>query len=509
MTSPSPPSPASLRVRRLAGGAVLQLGGKLTGRGLGFLAHMLLARTLGTAAYGVFGIGWTLFQLAGLMASMGLEHGAVRYASRHLGRDPRSLAAVLRRALGLALGSGIAIGALLALAAPILSVRVFSMPELRPVLLGFSLGVALTAGLRVAAAGTRVSQRMRYSTLAEDLVLPATHLLLLVVLLGIGWRLAAGVVAPVVAYGVAFALAAYALRLLFPVSSRGAESRELSTARLLIFSGAAALSGILGLLTIWADRLLVGVYLSKAEAGVYVAASQISLLFAVVLSALNTVFAPMIAELHGKGEIAELESLFRISTKWGLYASCPLFLAILSFPGELLSLLGQGFSLGAIPMMILAAGQMANLATGAVGLILVMSGQQNRLLALSTLTLACNITLNVLWIPRYGLTGAALATAFSLTGLFSVALAAVRRTPGIWPYDRRLSKAAPAVLVAGSALVVLRLALPEPAAWHLAAVVAIAYGLFVTTLAVQGLDREDRTLLERLIGTGSGGGRTA
>jgi O-antigen/teichoic acid export membrane protein len=482
---------------------------------------MLFARTVGPATYGVFGIGWTLFQLTGLVAALGLDHGAVRYASRHLGRDPERIGAVLRRAVRLALISGVLCGGALALAAPLLSDRVYSMPALRPVLFGFSVGVALLAGLRVAAAGTRVSQRMRFSTLAEDLALPITHLVLLAGLLALGWRLAAGVAAPVAASAVAFALALGSLRSLFPAPPRSSREVPPGTARpagpttgpttgqLLAFSTAAALSGLLGLLTVWADRLLVGALLSDAHAGIYTAASQISLLFAVVLSALNTVFAPMIAELYSKGETRELESLFRISTRWGLYLALPMFLVVLTFPAELLGLLGDGYAGGARAVAVLAVGQMINLGTGAVGVILVMSGRQNRLLALSATTLVLNVLLNLLWIPRFGLTGAALATAVSLAVLFSAALLAVRRSPGVWPYDRRLLKGVLATLAAAAVLVPLRLAAGDAGFWHLAAAFPAAYGAFAATLALRGLDREDRELLGRLVGREPREGRTA
>lgn len=499
----SPPSHSPLRVARLARGAAVQLGGKLVGRGAGFLAQMVVARVLGTAAYGLFGIGWTVLQLVGLVASLGLDHGAVLHASRRLEDGPGPAAAVLRRALILTSISGAALGLTLALSSPFLARHAFSKPELTPVLLAFSAGVVLVAGTRVAAAGTRVSQRMGYSTLAEDLVLPFTHLGLLVVLLALGWRLLAAVAAPLVAYAVAFAVALASLRVLFPASGAGSGRSEApadpSTGRLLAFSVTASLSGVLGLLTLWADRLLVGSLLGKADTGIYMAASQISLLFAVVLSAFNTVFAPMIAELHGKGERRELESLYRISTKWGLYVTAPFFLVILAFPTGLLALLGEGYGSGALPLTLLAGGQMINLATGAVGMILVMSGRQNRLLALSALTLALNVILNLLWIPRFGLPGAALATTVSLAALFSTALFAVRRAPGVWPYDRRYLKGALAALVAGGVLLALRLGFPEPGAVHLALALLAAYGVFAGVIAVQGLDREDRELAARVL----------
>lgn len=492
--------PPGARLQRLARGAALQLGGKLTGRGAGFIAQMVLARVLGPAVFGVYGIGWTLFHLVGLMASLGLEHGAVLHASRHLGRDPQRLGAVLWRSLGLALLSGTAFGAGLILVAPLLADTIYSTPALRPVLLGFGAGVVLVAGTRVAAAGTRVSQRMRYSTLAEDLVVPLGHLALVAVLLGMGWRLLAAVVAPVAAYAVAFTVALASLRLLYPGSLFGRRPAEPPTGRLLAFSLASSASGILGLLILWADRLLVGYYLAEAETGIYILASQIALLFAVVLSAFNTVFSPMIAELYGKGEHRHLEALFRTSTRWGIYVTVPGAMAIVAFPAGLLGIVGEGYAAGALPLVLLVAGQMANLATGAVGVLLVMSGHQNRLLTLTAAGLITNVALNVLWIPRFGLAGAALATALSLSVLFTALLLTVRGSLGLWPYDRRLVKGLVAALASAAALAALRWALDEVALWHLATAAVLAYGTFATVLGLQGMDPEDRETMRALMG---------
>lgn len=497
------------RLERLARGAALQLAGKLTGRGAGFAAQMVLARVLGPAVYGVYGIGWTLFHMVGLVASLGLEHGAVLHASHHLGRDPDRLAAVLWRCLRLALVSGAAFGAGLALAAPLLAHGVFSTPELEPVLMGFGAGVVLVAGTRVAAASTRVSQRMRYSTLAEDLVAPVGHLAFVAVLLGMGWRLLAAVAAPVAAYAVAFAVALASLRLLYPGRLTSAGPADPPTGRLLAFSLATSLSGILGLLILWADRLLVGYYLPEAETGIYIVASQIALLFAVVLSAFNTVFSPMIAELYSKGEHRELEALFRTSTRWGIYLTIPGALAIVAFPAGLLGVVGEGYTAGALPLVLLVAGQMANLVTGAVGFLLVMSGRQNRLLALTAGGLVANVVLNALWIPRYGLAGAALATALSLGVLFTVVLLTVRGSLGLWPYDRRLVKGAVAALAAAGGLAVLRWAVDGVGPWHVAGAAALAYGVFAAALLVQGLDPEDRQTARSLLGRlGGGPGRS-
>ena len=65
-------------------------------------------------------------------------------------------------------------------------------------------------------------------------------------------------------------------------------------------------------------------------------------------------------------------------------------------------------------MIILAVGQLLNVASGPVGTILSMS-RQERFVGIGMLaSVVCNILLNYLLIPQYGVNGAAIATAISV-----------------------------------------------------------------------------------------------
>lgn len=482
-------------VRRLAGGAAVQLAGKLVGRGSAFLLQLALARFLGPGAYGLYALGHTLFLITGLAASLGLEHGAVRFASRHLGEDEARLGAVLRRCLGLAVGSSLAVAAALYLGAARLAEGVFEKPGLTPVLALFAFGLPLIAGLRVAAAGTRVSQRMHFSAIAEDLVQPLSNLALVVVFWLVGWRLLGAVGALVLSFGTALVTAAVFLRRTFPAVTAPVDGRAPRAVELLGFSIPAAFAGLLGLGTLWADRLLVGIFLTEAETGIYVAAAHPATMLALLLTSFNAIFSPMIAELYQKGEQARLERLFRTCTRWGLCLAMPVFLAVVFFPRQLITVvLGAPYVSGERAMVILTSGQMVNLATGAVGFLLVMSGRQKLWMVMTAVALVANVVLNCLWIPRYGLEGAATATACVLVALFLAALYAVYRTLGLWPYDRRVAKDLAAAAVTAAALALIRWTGPDSEGWLVVLVLAAAPATFWISRALLGFEAEDREI---------------
>ena len=500
-SSADPSSPASGDVQRLARGAGVQLGGKTVGRATGFLIQLLLARWLGPAVLGTYAIGLSLFMLLNLIASLGLDHGIIRYASRHAG-DGRRLRATIVRALRVAAVAGAAGGAALLLAARPLALSAYQMPALAPVLALFSAGVLFAALLRVAAAGTRVSQKMGASTLTEDLGQPLLFLLLLLFAYRQGAGLLSVVGALVISYAGAASAALYLLRRLYrdPVDAPiGGDAGTPGSRELLWFSIAAAAASFLGLLNLWADRLLMGYFRTEAETGVYHAAALAATAFALILISFNAMFAPMIARLYHQGAIPRLRRLFRVSTKWGLYLCLPPFLTVVLFPQiALQAVFDVRFVSGSGAMVILVCGQMVNVATGGVAQLLIMSGHQNRWLVISVSAVATNVVLNLLWIPRFGLAGAAAATATSTAAVMLVAVIVVWRYLSLWPWDRRFVKGMVAAGVAAAALLGLRRLGLDPSLPGLLLIVAVSTSAFVATLAALGFDGEDRDLMRRI-----------
>lgn len=80
----------------------------------------------------------------------------------------------------------------------------------------------------------------------------------------------------------------------------------------------------------------------------------------------------------------------------------------------MLAVFGPEFSASYLPMIILAVGQLLNVASGPVGTILSMSRQERFVGIGMSVSVICNILLNYLLIPRYGINGAAIATAVSV-----------------------------------------------------------------------------------------------
>ena len=437
-------------LRILARGAGTTLIGRFFGRGISALTQILTARLLGPAAYGLYSIGWTILRLVTELSALGLQHGVIKFGSEYWKKDDKKLKSILFQSVSYSILSSTIFGVLLFFSAPWIADVLFKKPELEITIRVIATAIPFMGALRVAAAGTRVSQDTRYSIMTEDIGRPAINLGLFVGFFLIGWGLLGALWSITLSAVIAVLWTVYYLRKLFPA----AFSLPLKTidrgGALIMFSIPTALTGFLYFLGNQVDRFFVGIFLPNVSMGIYQAMAQVSVLFAMILGAFNAIFAPMIAELYHQGQMSRLERMYRIATKWALYLSIPIFLVIVLLPIETMCVLfGDIYAEDTIPLIILSLGQLFNVATGSVGFLLIMTGRQNHWLLLSIMMVALSGVLSILLIPAFGLIGASLATTVSILSVFSFGLLDIYRSIGLWPYDRRIGKGLLAGVAAG------------------------------------------------------------
>lgn len=408
--------------RRLAGpelGAVLLRGGggalavSLAGTGLGLGCHLLLARWLGEAAYGVYAYLLTWIGILALLSRLGFETALVRFLPKYRVEGRADLArGLLRRADRLCLLAALAIagtaGAVLAVLAP----------RLDPALVGAG-WVALAAIPPLALIGVRKGAlqglgRVVWAQVPDALLRPA----LVAVAAALAWLVAGragaalAMALTVGAWLVALALAWLGQRRALVAGSlagAGVEISDRTREWLRVSLPLLLVSGMRQLLN-QTDVLLVGALLGPTEAGIYFVAARLTHLISFGLVASNAVASPLISATHAAGRQGELQRLVTLSA-WGASGFALLVaLSLLLLRAPLLALFGDAFVAGGAVLAVLAAGQVVNALTGPVGQLLNMTGHQDanaRILAVITLA---NLALSAPAILWLGSLGAALVT---------------------------------------------------------------------------------------------------
>lgn len=161
------------------------------------------------------------------------------------------------------------------------------------------------------------------------------------------------------------------------------------------------------------------------EVGVYDVAVKISLLAAIVLVAVNSISAPKFAELFGLGNLSGLKEVVSQSSKLIFWVTIPIIFLLIMLPEKFLGLFGSEFLAAAPALVILSIGQFISSISGSVGNLLKMTNNQIVFQYVMIAAAIINIGLNFILIPKYGITGAAIASATSMSfwNLISVIVA--------------------------------------------------------------------------------------
>jgi len=166
------------------------------------------------------------------------------------------------------------------------------------------------------------------------------------------------------------------------------------------------------------------------------------------------------------------------------------------FAHPLMRIFGPEFEAGSIVLVIGTLGQVINCGTGPVGYLLLMSGNQSRLIRVQAAMTAITLVLNAVLIPRWGITGAALSSAITNAATNTWYLRELRSSLRMSPYNRSYLRLLPPAVACIAAAMALRSTLawvrPEWLVVVLSGAVTLAV-LLGLSLAM-GLTADDRVI---------------
>ena len=161
--------------------------------------------------------------------------------------------------------------------------------------------------------------------------------------------------------------------------------------------------------------LILGMYRSGAEVGYYAIAVKLATLTTFILTAITSMAAPKFSELYFTGKMDELFYIAKKSTKLIFWLTTPLLLILLLLGNVVLSVVfGKEFSVAYIPMVFLIVGQFVNAISGSTGMFMTMTGREKQYRNIMLLAAFMNIVINLIFTPKFGSIGAAIAGMFSL-----------------------------------------------------------------------------------------------
>jgi O-antigen/teichoic acid export membrane protein len=464
------------RLAEVARGGLLNLVGAGVA-GLGTIAlTLIITRTFSQAAAGAFFTAMSLFLIVEAVVGLGAATGTVYFIARlrSLGHQ-RRIPEVMRTAVRpVAIVSVAAAVALALLAAPIARLLIGGQlghagarpAEVTEELRALAVALPFAAMLDTLLGASRGYRAMGPTAVVDRIGRPILQLA------GIGVAAAAGstaLLAPLWALPYLPAVGAVWLWLrriqrrpragnpgpgarpattmpatTMPATVRGqAGSRAGRTAahgreplRFWRFTGPRGLAALAQITIQRVDIVLVAIMRGPAEAAVYTAATRFLVAGQFGNQAISMAAQPRFTEMFAQGDRRGANRIYQVTTAWLILLTWPLYLLAVCFGPQVLTVFGRSYQGGAAVMVILGLTMLLATGCGQVDMVLVTTGRSSWSLINGLLAVVVNVGLDVLLIPRYGITGAAIgwSAAIVLTNVMPLAQLAV--TKGLHPFGR-------------------------------------------------------------------------
>ena len=411
-------APVERELRRaVVSGGVWAVGGRVLSALAALAVTALVTRRATAADAAAYFLAVSIIVVAGGLAQRGVNFTVIRMAAQalangHPGRARGAIAAALRFTF-----LGALLFALVASAAA---------PFALPARLLAALCIVLFTLQLVSSEALRGLHAISAATLAGTVLAPVVALA--------GVAVAEATLTQIlVAVAVSHAVAAAAgLLMLHARTRRLGPSERMPLSALTSAAMPAWISGIGMLLFVHVDLWIAAGFLPATDVAAYGAASRLSTILMVPLILVNSVIAPIIVDLYTRGELQQLQLVLRGTAALAAIPALSVVLVFALFGRTILeTAFGPGYGAAAVLVLLLGAGQTANVLTGSCGITLLMTGNERLLMRIVAIALPVTALAGVIAARTWGVTGIAAAFALGLAVLNVVLLISVRRTTGL------------------------------------------------------------------------------
>ena len=496
------PSGVSNEIRTVAKGGAVQIFGQVSQRGLSFVFQFVAVAFVGRPLYGVYKQISQVLAIAAQLALAGFNYASMRFitVARAEGR-PEGVKGAARVSLtGALIGSAIVVVGLVAFAEPIAGFFA-DEPADEPLFARlFRIGapyVPLFALLQVLRYCTQAYKTMTPSVISGNIVQPIVRFVVGLAVLLAGFEVAGLVHTLNVSILVAAVVAGYFFMRMLTDEERAATPRA-RVGPMIRFALPQGGSSLLGVQALGLGILVVGWQGTDDQVAVFSLALSLQGPGTVFLGGILNIWAPVVSDLHARGEIERLDRLYKVITRWVATFSFPVWAALIVMPYVFVDLFVPGRDSGIAPVVaILAAGNFFYTGTGPTGYVLSMTGRPGANLINSIVSVILYVAAGAWAVPRYGAEGMAVVDGI-VTAVVNIArVIQAKILVGVQPFGRPMLKPIGATAI-GAAVLLLWRWIPGYTVWFDAAGIVVAGAVYVGALKAFGMDPEEREVWERI-----------
>jgi O-antigen/teichoic acid export membrane protein len=183
------------------------------------------------------------------------------------------------------------------------------------------------------------------------------------------------------------------------------------------------------------DMLMIGALLDLEQVAFYTLAFYIGSVIKVPGKSIVSISVPLLAKAWEEQDFKQIQTIYSKSSINQLIVGGLFFLCVWINIDAIFSILPEKFSYGKWVVMYIGLAQLFNVAAGLNGSIIVNSKYYKYDLVTNILLVVLTIISNYLLIPKYGINGAAMATAFSVFLFNLIRLILIKVKMGLQPFS--------------------------------------------------------------------------
>ena len=375
--------------------------------------NVLLARTVGVEGTGLYFLTLSIITVVAVVGRLGQENAVLRYVSEERAKESWSgVKGVIENSFSWVFLSSLIVTAMLWIISPWLVDSVFDKPNLLGTLQVMACSIPFLCLLLIGAEALKGLKHTGIGVAVQSLMVPASGIFFLLIY-NYFYK---GLAAPFAYLSATIVVSIVMVLILKSVTRedfRGISAKFDKNIQSKIGYPFLAIA-LLNIVMTSSGTFIIGIFHTETEVAFFGIASRLATLTSFILIAVNSIAAPKFAELHAKNDMVALERLARRTCMLTIVFAAPLLGAFLIAPKFFLGFFGAEFQDASFSLQILAIGQFVNVATGSVGYLLIMCGQEKKMRTNILIATFVAIGANILLVPELGVEGAAIATSISL-----------------------------------------------------------------------------------------------
>ena len=403
-------------------GSLIIIAGIVLSKILAMTNNIILARWLEPYYFGLFFLGISILEILSVPANFGIPGVLPKLIAQYKSQNNKALIEkTVSVSLGICFIISLFFSIILFFGADLIAENIFNSKELAPLLSVFAWLIPFYVNTFVLISVLRGYQSPRLKVIYQDILPQSLKILFFLLLFYAGFGFKAAYFAFAISTLVIFSLIFIKLKTNFIKNLKIRFKAPGLSLSLIKLAWPLSLQSFIWVIYSQIDRLSIGYYLSPREVGIYCAAFSLATLLSIIPQGFSFLSLPEFSKLMAENSFSKFKIFFRQIAELIFTISLPLFICLTIFSKDMLKLLyGQEFINGFMAIIILSFGLLINTLWGPASDALVGAGHTRALLVSTLCGCIANIILNILFIPLFGINGAALATSISMVISFSV-----------------------------------------------------------------------------------------